>query len=443
MDAWQSRGDILRWWRTEVLGLTQRQLATKLSVGRTAVTNWEGGTRLAPVDVERIDQALGADGVLAGLLWAFGTPGGLEPGRVWSNVFPGPSSTVWMWIRSPSPRVGIEAEWGMYRMEGEFDFGPNGYFVTCGVSIEESPALVELSEAGWVDFGRGELPIECLDRSVVDAVELVQPGTASGDFTAMLSTNVAQRFERSRPREMAELDPDSLKPIESFIDDLDRCGKRQPPMSWPSRRDGLAVIDRSRFARLREARQLSLTETSHRLHQQTGTVAGRDTLRRFEAGEGEPHDPLLPAALDRVLGGNGHLAMLEVARGRGNGVVKIPPYWDAPVWLAFEAPTAGAVAELQWGDWKRVVEGRPPLLVISHAPMIPLRIAAAETVRWSAGLGRREGAQPINHGWVPASVDTSQQALSHYEKVFVEAVRHGEATRTRRDRNTAVEDGEG
>ncbi|MDH4363605.1 MAG: helix-turn-helix domain-containing protein, partial [Acidimicrobiia bacterium] len=103
MVPWESPGDIVRWWRTDVLGLSQQQVAERLSVGSTALSNWEHGTRDISIGFDQIDHALDGNGTLADLLTLVGTPRGLDPCRVWSKVFPGPSRPIWAWIRSPEP----------------------------------------------------------------------------------------------------------------------------------------------------------------------------------------------------------------------------------------------------------------------------------------------------------------------------------------------------
>ena len=426
---------MLRWWRTDIAGLSQRELADRLGVARTAVTNWEKGSRMASIDAERIDDVLAAGGVLTGWLWSFGTPEGLQPRRIWSNAFRGGSTPVWMWIRSPARRLVVEAEWGMYRLEGELDLGDNGLLITVGVSIEESPVVVQLSEPGWIDFGRGDIPDHVEGAPVVDALDMVMPSTADGDFTELLSTNLVMRFGQERPPQIASLSEQDLKPVESLIERLDqpdppRSRRRSPalPGSWPELHEGVDDDERSKYTRLREARRLSLAETSHRLAAMTTTTAGKDTLRRYEANIGDPHDPLLPVALDHVLGANGYLALVQIASGEGTAAVNLPPYWNAPVWITFATERGNLgprrVAELQWGKWRRPIDGRLPLLVVNHAPLVPLRIVADTDIRWAAGVGRRIGATPINHGWIPDSIDTTQQALSTYQEVLFDAVRH-------------------
>ncbi len=425
---------MLTWWRKEVAGQSQRELAEHLRVARTSVTNWERGTRLASLDVDRIDRALDAGGVLAGLLWAFGTPEGLEPVRFSSYVFPESMDPVWMWVRSESPDVGIQADWGLYRFAGEFELGENGMFVTVGASIDESPVVVQLSAPGWIDFGRGELPTRIAGAPVKDAIDIFQPSDATGGINTMLSTNLHERFEHAPTREMAELGNDALKPVESFLDVMDRSTGGPRSRSRPPVREGLSALERSRFVRMRKARKLSFSETAARLTTMTDTHVGKDTLRRFESGTGKPHDPLLPVALDHVLGGNGHLALTKITGGHGSGAVSFPPYWRAPVWLDFVGPERDdaderPVAELQWGSWRRRITGQLPMQVISHSSMVPLRITTDPDVHWTAGVGRLIGATPIDDEWVPDSVTTTQQALSTYEDVLLQAVKHASTHR--------------
>ncbi|MGI9597834.1 MAG: helix-turn-helix domain-containing protein [Acidimicrobiales bacterium] len=434
MLRWQSRGELLRWWRTDVAGLSQRQLAEELGVARTAVTNWERGSRMASIDADRIDEAMKADGVLAGWLWSFDTPAALDPRLVWSTVYPGASSPVWMWVRSPQASIGIQAEWGMYRFEGDIELGENGLLVTVGVSIEASPVAVLLSGPGWVDFGRGEVPPNVAGAPVVDAVDMVMPSSASGVFTELLATNIAKQFEDAELPEIARLRDEALKPDETFLKGVAQPAKPDESdggdgLSSDGSEDERGRRDRARFTRMREARQLSLAETSQRLASMTTTTAGKDTLRRFEANIGEPHDPLLPAALDHVLGAEGHLALVEISSGSGTASVSVPRYWQGPVWIDFRTTEpdsfeSGWIAELQWGNWHRLIEGELPQLIVNHAALIPLRILAAPEIEWTAGLGRRPGAKPINHGWVPDSIDTTQQALSTYQDALLTAIRH-------------------
>lgn len=434
MNPWQTRAELLRWWRSDVARRSQRDLATSLGVARTAVSNWERGTRLASIDADRLDAALAGDGALRGLLWAVGTPWGLPPVRVWTNVYRGPSSPVWMWIRSDAPRVAVEAEWGLYGLEVDGELPPNGRFITLGASIDESPLKVVLSEPGWVDFGRGSLPEDIPGAEVHDALDIMKQSSAAGDpFNDLLSANLAATVERPPPGPQAP-DQEPFGSLTSFLDGL-AAGGRQAPGRRSPLPAGRESQERSAFARLREARKLSLGETVARLQAETGISVGKDTLRRFEVGTGRPNRPLLPVALDHVLGGNGHLALETIRSGTGPGTVVFPDYWNAPIWLELDGPRApvpdGLVAELQWGGWRRALTGDLPLAVICHGAPRVLRIDTAPTVRWSVGVGRRQGATPIDQGWLPTSVDATQEAISAYREALMDAVR---ATADRRNR---------
>ncbi len=392
-------------------------------MGSTALSNWEHGTRLISIDIEQIDRVLEANGVLAGLLWAFGTPKGLDPGRIWTKVFPGPSTPVWVWLRSQEQRIGLEAEWGVVRLDSELDLGPNGLLVTVGASIGESPVVIQLSTPGWADFGRGELPRRVPGAPVVSAVDLVRPSTASGVFMDLFTADMTDRFQHSQAQDKAGHDGITSNAIASFLASF-RTTAKVIAGPWPPLPEGTDTVDRQRFARLRRVRSLSLAQTAERLSLRTDITASKDTLRRFENDQGEPHDRLLPVALDHVLGAEGRLALTEIRSGQGPGVIRFPYYWAAPVWFAFDGPQSQASIELHWGAWWRKIEGNLPLLVVSHyAEAVPVRIVVGKRVRWTVGVGRPSGAIPINHGWVPTSIDAAQQAISETQHAVLDAIR--------------------
>jgi transcriptional regulator with XRE-family HTH domain len=374
------------------------------------------------VDLDQIDEALEGNGVLAGLMWALTTPEGLDPGRAWSNIFPGPSTPVWMWVRSKEPNLRIEAEWGVFRLESERPIPPNGVFITLGASVKASPVVVQLSAPGWIDFGRGEMP-QVPEAEVIGAVSLARPSNATGVFMDLFSAEMANRFRSSHQREIADLTRRAPRRVTTFFERFtaprSTSSSPIPPIS-----EGIDAVERMRFAKLRAARRLSLAETAERLTALTGVKASKDTLRRFENDKGEPHDQSLPAALDQVLGANGHLAVSEIQSGQGSGVVRFPPYWNAPVWFSFEG-TADQPPELHWGSWWRKLPDDLPMLVISHhtQPTTPLRIVAGPEVRWTAGIGRMIGAVPINHDWVPTTLDAATKALTETEAAVVDAIR--------------------
>ncbi len=362
MNPWSCAGDILRWWRQDVLQVSQQRVASRLSVQPTAFSNWENNARAISLDLDLIDDALGGDGLLKDLLWASGTTDGLRPSQLWSKVYPGPVTPTWMWVRGEGSSIDIDASWGARGFEGRLTLGANGAFVALGDSVPDAPAIVNLSTRGWVDFGRGELKAEMPDAQVYPAGSLTV-----GEQPA------------AQPK---------------------------VPTSWPPMRTDGQDTERWRFADLRQARGLSLVETVERLEAMTGVAVSKDTLRRYEAGIGEPHNRFLSAALDHVLGADGHLGLVTIRRGHGDGAVRFPPYWRSPIWVEFgdDAPTdssAKTSIRLELGERTRQVDRPMPCLLVRHycLPTAPLRISAPATVSGGVGLGRRRGVQAIDDKW--------------------------------------------
>ncbi|MGI9612899.1 MAG: helix-turn-helix domain-containing protein [Acidimicrobiales bacterium] len=431
MVPWSSPGDILRWWRTDVLGSSQQQVASRLSVKPTALSNWENGARAMSIDPNLVDAALDGNGVLGGLLWAFGTPKGLDANTLWTKVFPGDPTPVWLWIRSDAPSLHVLAEWGIARVAFEVEMPPNGVFLTVASSVAEAPVLVQLSEPAWADFGRGDLPDEIPGAMILPAIEHASRSEDTGTFHELFFRNLGDRFSRSRSRQLAGLNRAAPRSLAGFFNRFgsnnDRsahvprsseCSERVP---WPQRSGTSDAETRARFATLRQARQLSLVDAIGRLAELADIEISKDTLRRFETGVGEPHDRLLPAALDQMLGADGHLAVLELRADEGSGAVRVPPYWFGPMWFEFSGPDREVTVTLQWGDWSRNITGRLPLRLAYHhsAGDQPLRVTAAPDIAWRVGLGRRSGATDINHGWSPTSVDTVRRAITETEDVIL------------------------
>ncbi len=424
MVPWRSSGDILRWWRSDVLGMTQQEAAERLNVRPSALSNWERGTRAISIDLTELDEALAGQQVLEGLLWAHSTPDGLEPGRLWTKVFPGSSHPVWVWLRSPSCRFVLEGEWGVARMETGLELGPNGLFVTVGASVADSPVVLHLSEPGWADFGSGELPVDMPGAPVVSAISMFGRSSADGPFMDLFSSNLAAKLS-SRSPDVLDLADTAPGAVDSYVSGPDRrAASRAVPKRWPPSSEGIDAVERRRFARLRQARGLSLTAAADRLTYRTGLEVSRDTLRRFETSVGRPHDPILPVALDHALGAEGRLAVLELQAGRGEGATVFPPYWRGPIWIQLEDERGEGRVVLRRGHWHREVSFTGPTLVSAHwfKPSVPLRILAERTTRWAVGVGRRAGAEAIDQNWVPATVDAAQQSLAETEQAIFTAV---------------------
>jgi transcriptional regulator with XRE-family HTH domain len=421
VDAWTSHGTVLRWWRSAIAGLTQQQAADRLNVQPSALSNWERGTRAISLDLEEVDAALRGDRALHGLLWALGSPDGIEPGRVWTKVFAGPSAPVWMWLRARSPSIEVAAEWGVARMETTLEVSPNGTFVTVGASLPDSPVVVQASEPVWADFGWGELPEQLPGSHVIRALSLLIPSSADGAFMQLFRTNLAARLlaDSDDPRSLAGQLPASALGFAQTRG----ATSRHPPLLWPPSPEGIDAVERARYTRLRNARKLSFPGLSNQLARTTGVEVSRDTLRRFETDVGHPHDPLLPVALDHALGAEGRLAVLQIRSGQGSAAVRFPPYWHGPVWLALTGPGGEGSVELQRGNWHRMVPFNGETLVSFHwfDGAVSLRISAEPSISWAVGVGRRAGATPIDQNWTPGSYDVARDAVRSVEQAILTA----------------------
>lgn len=423
MSTWSSSGDVLRWWRRDVRGLTQNEVAARLNVRSSALSNWERGTRAISFDLTEVDRALEGDGALEGLLRGYGTPQGLDPGLLWTKVFPGQPRPVWVWIRSEATYLRAEGEWGVAAFGSEFELGPNGVFVTVGTSLADSPVLLVLSEPGWACFGSGELPADVPGAEVVSAVSMWERSSADGAFMELFSSSLASKVASGAPEvdEMTDVAPDA---VSSYLGNGEAKKSQPVPKLWPPQPEGIEAVDRKRFARLRNARGLSLAAMADRLAHTTGTEVGRDTLRRFETAVGQPHDPMLPVALDHALEADGRLAVLELRSGRGSGSVTFPSYWRGPVWFQFEDQEEEGLAVLRRGDWHRELpfSGRTTVSAHWFDPSVPLRVVAKESTSWAVGVGRMSGATPIDQNWAPTRVDVAQQAVAETEQAIFKAI---------------------
>lgn len=424
MVRWRSTGDVLRWWRSDVLHLTQQEAAERLNVRSSALSNWERGTRTISVDLAEIDDALKGEQVLEGLLWAYRTPEGLDPGRVWTKVFAGPSQPVWLWLRSPAAKLWFEGEWGVARMETELQLGPNGAFITVGASIADSPVVVHCSEPTWADFGYGELPGDVPGAPVVSAVSMFGRSSADGQFMQLFSSDIANKYSSGEP-DVLDLADASPKAIVSYVHDQSLPAAEKPvPRRWPPSPEGIDGVDRERFAALRRARGLSRMTLADRLADLTGIDVSRDTLRRFETDVGRPHDPMLPVALDHALGAGGRLAVLEIRAGSGSDVVMLPSFWRGPIWIELENERGSGEVVFRRGNWHRELSFSGKTLVSAHwfEPSVPFRITTEGTTRWRLGVGRRAGAEPADQNWAPATINAAQEGLAETEQAIFTAV---------------------
>lgn len=420
---WTGPGDILRWWRTAVARVSQRELADRLMVRPSTLSNWESGLRAISIGYQDVDAGLDADGVLASLMWGFGSVEGLSAHQRWSHVFAGESTPVWAWVRGDTHIMSFVAEWGVARVTSQIEMGVNGGFLTVNNSVAESPVIMELRHKGWVEFGRGELPANIPGAHQVDVAERAERSSADGPFMEMFLESISASFgSRSWSREMVAMAWYVPNTIASYLQGRSRLEGNNYPRPLPDHTEGGDDLGRDKFEALRRARGLSLVETSERLSAITGVGVSKDTLRRFESDVGHPHDPILPAALDTVLGAGGHLTQLPFRKMQGSGLVSVPPWWYGPLWIAFDGPGEFR-GRIRWGDWYRNIRGRAPLVVHTQScfPQTPLRVTVDVNTNWIIGLGFRAGTVSIDQNWVPANMAAAQRALAIVEQAFIRA----------------------
>jgi len=417
MTGWSSKGEILRWWRTDVAQVSQSELARRLSVGPSALSNWENGARAISIPFEDVDTGLEANGVLAQLLECFPTPQGLDPQRRWTHVFSQVSTPVWAWVRGEGS-VELSGEWGVVRFDESLDLRGNGCFITVPTSVSGSPVVVHASKPVWVEFGRGELPSVIPDAQVTPASRFAKRSSADGPFMQMFLASAAAGIGGAGrvPRSLAAMAFLGPRTIGSILFGYGRLDDGGVPVPLPPSDEGIDSIERERFVRLRRARGLSLVDLTERLSRLTGLEVSKDTLRRFESSVGRPHDPLLPAALDSILGAGGSLAVVPLREARGAGSVMIPLWWYGPLWIDFSSegsPGHDFRAKIRWADWYRTVRATTPIVVQTQScfPDHPLQVQVDGSVSWKLGLGNRRGAVSIDQNWVPANVAAAQRSL--------------------------------
>jgi hypothetical protein len=253
---------------------------------------------------------------------------------------------------------------------------------------------------------------------------MMQRSSADGPFMELFSSSLASKVASGSP-EVDEITSAAPDAVDSYLAGSgDGTTERPVPKMWPPHPEGIEAVDRARFAKLRDAKGLSLAAMAERLTKMTGTEVGRDTLRRFETDVGQPHDPMLPVALDHALGAEGRLAVLELQSGEGPGTVMFPPYWRGPVWFRFQDKPGDGLVVLRRGDWHRELSFDTQALVAAHwfDPQVPLRVVANPSTSWAVGVGRLSGTKPIDQNWVPTRVDVAQQAIVDTEQAIFDAI---------------------
>ena len=161
--GYESQAWLLRTWRTKVAGMTQQEVARAVFVQKSVVSMWENAERgLSFEHLDALDRCYGAGGALAGTALVMGTPAGLPARTTWVHNPTAPSGAIWVWCRPPHGRrrISWRVGWGAGTAEGSSSCDEMGVFVTPAVSRPDPPVRIELSEPGWVDFGRGVIPTD-------------------------------------------------------------------------------------------------------------------------------------------------------------------------------------------------------------------------------------------------------------------------------------------
>lgn len=201
-------GDIIRWWRSEVAGLTQRDLAGRIGRAPAAISAWESSHTHPSVSLAALDAAMGADGALASLLWSAMTPQELAPCRTWTHIAREPRTTTWIWLRAQrGADIEIEWEWGISTVRATISPDTYGVILTVPLHMPEQPLVVHLSSPGWVDFGHGELPRRPPGIRVIDARTLVTPVAYDSVALGDLLPGTTLTPTRSRPRSSPKATP--------------------------------------------------------------------------------------------------------------------------------------------------------------------------------------------------------------------------------------------
>lgn len=397
--------DLVRWWRTDVLGISQLDLARQLGCSPATVSNWETGVAAPPGDPTVFRAQLGSGDALAGLLWAIGTPRGLDPDRIWTNVYPSDARASWIWVRPAASGISLrmQAEWGVAYVDLVTPPGAGGALFWVPLAMPELPLLVRLSAPGWVDFGQGPLPDRVLDVPVIDC----RPHLRRVSYASHVLGEVARRAAvHQHPGQARNRWGNSA--ASHLHRALLALGATDQRANWVEPLSGsvrpLPVTGRAAFARLRQARRLSLEGTATLLRRDLGFAVGAETIRRFESNDDwTPRSTHLAAALDQGLGAAGRLAV-EAVPTSGRDRVRLPPFWRGPVWVELHPGSAPTPVRLDWGGWRKDVLVSGACVLSSHCtnPVAELRIVAPASVTWRAGIGRRAEARPIDRNWWPA-----------------------------------------
>lgn len=405
--AW-TVGTVLRRWREQVAGRTQRSAARELGVAPSLWSGWESGHEaVGQVRKHDLDRLFRAEGTLAALLEATTTPAAFAPRASWWFNVQGPSKPWWIWIRPHEDAAKVSLRWGPSVIP-PVAVGAAGLVITTPVSMPNPPLSVcFVAGDGWVDMGPGALP-GVLGLRIVDGVSLMRSPTPDyGTFVAVDGIRRLLGRSAAGPQAIRRLLGDP-----PFLDDV-LAVLEAPNTSEDVRQvhgEPILASTGADFARARTGRGLGRAEAAFAVTTlEPRNPVSEHQIQRLEAGH-DPRPYLLRSRLDAVYGADGHLGSEPVpVRAVGDGgrsvvsEVDHPDWWIGAVWFAVEDTGADSVAiEIEWGNWRKRVLMRAGQAVLARRPQpgYPLpRVTAPRRADVRAGIGRVHGAADINRNW--------------------------------------------
>lgn len=448
--AAELRGEVLRAWR-EYAGVSNAQLAHDLPASPASISMWESGERAARASsrlpqISAISKALGLPEdqamALEGMWSSAGTVTVVPPRTRWAHNFQEPPTSAWAWVRPYG--VGEYAmaalqvtNWWGEALQGsrKFTCGPSGVFLLYAATVTNPPLEVSLETAGWVDFGRGRIPVDVaasLGAVVIDAREIitfsmpVDPplapehrreahGTLRKARDVALALGLGWRIFTPhlgmiKPQHATHsLDGSSLQPSaspgETVTDSEGRVERH-------------ALMSAAQLRALREGRGLSREQVVAKINAllDPRNPVTTHSIETIEAAGKFPDVPALLAALDHVYACDGRLGLDRIfdsiaeRPGPGNRyAIRFPAYYVGPVWVQATGRDANdiGVVDLTWGAWRRRQRVRSAMLLTTRKARpdsVPLNVAVPRGWRVVAGTGAAPTAADINHGWHPVSI---------------------------------------
>jgi len=358
--------------------------------------------------IRQIDDCVGAGGALEDLARSIDTPKIFSKSRSWAHNFQGPSGPIWIWIRFPDSTDRCEAklQCGNISALVEIPKGEYAIFVTSEYSAPNPPVLAELSEPGWVNFGRGAIP-PVLGVTVVSGFEILKKTPRLRKFMEVIrktSLSDGELGENAMAFLGVAREPD-LPPLDSKYEGV----TTESDDEW-STSTRVSEEDRSDFRILRTSELFSVEEVASLA---TGMDPSRPlsdtTLLRFEHGLRVREWRSIQQRLDVIYRADGRAAQVEIERLSGNGYPSFlfPNYWIGPVWVSFAIPqgSKGGVVQLKWGGWQRKLTVSDDVVVSFRKSQdgdenISLEVLSPPEWDVRCGTGRVDGSVDINDGWV-------------------------------------------